>query len=273
MGTWGEGIFDDDDAADVRESFVHYVADAQDVAAATDAAVLDFGALFERPLDNPSFWLALALTQWRNGWLDPRVRQAAFAVMDDQPWVSVFRVRARQAEKLRQQLRSESRPARKFPKPWPTQLADFSVGEIIGYRLRSGKLTIGKVIGFRSIQELNVRGPAIRLQKWISSDMPSALQALDLDYLRLPIGPNRVQTIGAPVLTAPRSRPLDPSLFIRPGFIVPLREREDKCSWFCVSNWANYSIDDIFETAIERWWDDPNLPAAAFPPWYKPPTT
>jgi hypothetical protein len=190
--------------------------------------------------------------------------------MGNEVWANAHRIRARQVEKLRQQLMSPPQRTRPFPKPWPIHLADFTVGEIIGRRLQSGKLAVAKVIGFRRSLKLKVRGPAVRLQKWVSEEIPNASEASELEFLRYPIGPNRIQTIGAPVLTASRRKPLDPSQFIRPDILVPLRDGEDKCSYFSVAAWPPYSLDEIFEAAIERWWDDPNLPASAPPPWYKP---
>jgi hypothetical protein len=257
------------DAADVRESFVHYVADAQDISAATNAIAIDFGANRERPLENPSFWLALALVQWKNGWIDPLVTRAAFAVIDDKDWPNAFPIRKRQVKQLRSQLESPPRIARPFPKPWPTQLGDFAVGEIIGRPLPSGRLAVGKVIGFRRWLQLKVRGPAIRLQKWVSGDMPNVGQALELEPLRHPIGPNRIQTFMSLVLVGPRAQPFVPSLFLRPGIVVPLRDGEDRCSYHCVSTWGSYGMDELLETAIERWWSDPELPAMAPPPWLK----
>lgn len=271
MGTWGWGLFENDDAADVRDDFRHYVADAQDIGRATDAIARDFGADIAKPFDLPAFWLALAHTQWKYGWCDDRVTRAALSICSDDPWADKSRARAAQISKLRACLEGEPRPARPIPKPWPVQLPDFKVGEVIGKELPSGRLAVAKVIGFRPIMELKVRGPAIRIQKWTKTRMPNLSEAMDLEYLRWPIGPNRVQTFGSTVLAGPRRAPFSPTLFIRPGFIVPIREWEDKCPWVCGSTWGRYSLDDILETAIERWWDDPELPATAYAPWYKAP--
>lgn len=83
MGTWGPGIFADDEAADVRSDFKLYVGERQDIAAATDAIAADYGASLDHPSDNSAFWLGLALTQWAAGWVDPRAKAAALNVIDD----------------------------------------------------------------------------------------------------------------------------------------------------------------------------------------------
>jgi hypothetical protein len=125
MGAWGAGIFDDDDAADIRADFPHYLADAQEIARATDAAAADYGASLEQPARTTAFWLGLALIQWRKGWIDPRVRELALAIIDEgldlQKWDgSNAAARARALAAARNQLTAPPPPPRPFPRPWPT---------------------------------------------------------------------------------------------------------------------------------------------------------
>ncbi|HWE73545.1 MAG TPA: hypothetical protein VG328_10335 [Stellaceae bacterium] len=274
MGTWGTGIFADDDAADVRGDFKHYVADTQSIAAATDAIALDFGASFEAPQNNTGFWLALALTQWRSGWLDKRVHAAAMRLIavgvDAERWSKAeARKRAAVLEGLKAQLQGPQPVSRPIPPPWPVQLAEFRIGEIIGRALPNGRLALMKVIAFRRTISLKVRGPAVRLQKWTENRMPCEVEARQLDFLRWPIAPNKRQTFGMLVLTAPRSRPIDSAIFVRPGLTVPLAPEEERTSYTCVSTWPPYDLDDILASGIARWWEDPTLSAKAAAPWYK----
>jgi hypothetical protein len=101
--------------------------------------------------------------------------------------------------------------------------------------------------------------------------MPDAAEVQALEFLRWPIAPNRIQTFGQLVLTAPRKAPLSADLFLRPGLIAPLRSGEDRGSYTCVSTWPPYSFDDILSAGIARWWEDPDLGARAYAPWYRPP--
>jgi hypothetical protein len=275
MGAWGAGIFADDDAADVREDFRHYMADLRTVEAATEAIALDYGASLERPRDHTAFWLGLALTQWKAGWLDPRVKAAALGVIEDgsdlAKWSAADakkRVKALAGAKV--QLETPPPPPKPVPAPWPDQLADFQVGEVIGRALPNGRLAVMKVVGRRRTTALKVKGPAVALQKWTRPTMPSAQEAAGLEFLRWPIAPNRKQTFGHLVLTAPREAPLDPGLFLRPGLVVPLTPGEERSSYHCVSTWAKFTLDDILAAGIERFWDDPALDARAYAPWYKP---
>jgi hypothetical protein len=161
-------------------------------------------------------------------------------------------------------------PPKPFPAPWPDQLADFQVGEVIGRALPGGRLAVMKVVGRRRTMSLKVKGPAVRLQKWVGADMPTTTEAEGLEYLRWPIAPNRIQTFGHLVLTAPRKTPLDPQMFLRPGIVVPLTPGEDRSSYTCISTWAPFTPDDILAAGVARFWEDPSLDARAHAPWYKP---
>ena len=273
MGTWGTGVFADDDAADVRSDFEHYVADTQDIAQATNAIALDYGAAFDIPQEHTAFWLGLALTQWRKGWLDPRVLTTAIHIIDDGLDLAKWRngneatKRARELKKVRAQLQAPPPSPRPFPKPWPIQLPDFQVGEIVARRLPGNRTAVMKVVGFRRTTALKVAGPAVRLQKWVSVALPTPAEAEKLEYLRWPIAPNKVQTFRLLVLTGARRAPLDPDLFIRPGIVVPLQQNEDKGGYTSVSTWGPYQLDDILASGVARWWEDPGLSATALPPW------
>ena len=83
MGAWGPGIFDDDEAADLRGEYRNFLADAQADTGGTDAAARNYEASLEHLGDTTAFWLALALIQWKLGRLDPRVKAAALRIIDD----------------------------------------------------------------------------------------------------------------------------------------------------------------------------------------------
>jgi hypothetical protein len=150
----------------------------------------------------------------------------------------------------------------------PVQLADFQIGEIIGLPLSTGRLAVMKVVVFRRTTALKARGPAVALQKWTSCELPTAAEANGLQELMWPIAPNGIQTFGHLVLTGPRTQPIDASIFIRPGIIVHVSNSETQRPYTCVSTWPPYSLDDIIEAAVRRWWDNPSLPADAYAPWF-----
>lgn len=275
MGTWGTAIFADDDAADVRADFSHYLAATQDLLEATNAIAQDFGANLDKPEAHTAFWLGLAVTQWRKGWLDPRALHAALTIIGNDSDLAKWpaksaQKRAKVLEAVRRELMSAPPAPRPMPKPWPVQLADFQIGEIIGLTLSSGRLAVMKVVVFRRTTALKVRGPAVALQKWTCCDMPSAAQAKELQELKWPIAPNSIQTFGHLVLTGPRNQPLDAGSFLRTGIVEQVSADETKRSYTCVSTWQPFTMEDIIGAGIARWWEDPSLPADAHAPWYKP---
>lgn len=270
MGAWGPGLFADDDAADVRDTFKLFVADKQDIAAATDEIIRQHGASLDHPEHNTAFWLSLALTQWTAGWGDARVLDTALRIIDDGSDLSKWqdpvlrRRRAAALDKAREQLGSPPPPAKPFPRPWPTQLADFAIGEIVARRLPNNRLAILKVIGFRPTREFKVHGPAVRLQHWLASDLPSAEEVLALTYVHYPLAPSRTRSCGAYVLTGPRREPLRADMFIRTGMTVPPGEIERRTSYGSISS---SGVDQALMAGLERFWEDPTLPASAPPPW------
>jgi Domain of unknown function (DUF4259) len=276
MGAWGPAIFHDDDAVDVRDGFKHYVADTQDIAAATDAAVLDNGASFETPQDHTAFWLGLALTQHRAGWLDPRVKAVALSVIDDGSDLAKWsdpadaKKRARALTAARAILDSEARLPSPFPKPWPTQFADLKTGEVIGRELPNGRLAVMKVVGFYRTTKLKVRGPGVRLQHWLKTTMPTQEEAQTLERIRYPVSASKIQTFDILVLTGPRDAPLDRGMFLRPGIIAPTTQNESRGAWSSITQRATFTPDEVLAAGIDRFWNDPTLPANAYAPWYKP---
>src|SRR5438105_2718121 len=138
MGTWGPGIFADDDAEDLRDEYRMILADAQSDAAAADAAARTYEASFERPEDTTAFWLALALIQWRLGRLDPRVRDTALRIIDDgldlAKWDGspIRNKRVAALKKARETIASAPPAAKPMPKPLPVQLPGWEFSEVVG---------------------------------------------------------------------------------------------------------------------------------------------
>jgi len=82
-GVIGAAFSRTDDACDVRDDYKHFLAEAQSDAQATDAIAIQYGGSFDDLAATTAFWLALALTQWKMGRLDPRVKAAALRIIDE----------------------------------------------------------------------------------------------------------------------------------------------------------------------------------------------
>ena len=155
MGTWGPGLFADDDVADLRGDYRTYLADAQSDGGATDLAARDYGADLDRPSETTAFWLGLASIQWRMGRIDPRVKSVCMTIVDDgidlEKWSdSPDRgKRAAVLAKLRAMILSPLPPAKPVPKPLPVQLPGWAFGEVVGYRMANGKYALLHALNYR----------------------------------------------------------------------------------------------------------------------------
>jgi hypothetical protein len=152
MGTWGPGLFSDDIASDVREQYRDLVGDGFEGSAATDELIRSWKAELSDPDVAPVFWLALADTQWKAGRLENRVKVAAMRVLDDGSdllrWHDDPRLRVKRAsvlKKLRLQLAARQPPPKRISKRFRST-CDWVVGEVIAYRLRSGRVVLLRVL-------------------------------------------------------------------------------------------------------------------------------
>jgi len=145
MGTWGAGLFSDDTALDVRNSYRDCLADGLEGPSATDKVLAEFRDSLDDPDDGPPFWLALAATQRRYGRLEQRVRDRALAIIDNGADLARFaenprlqRTRSQVLKKLRDQLCSPQRPPVKV-RPEAQLECDWEPGQIIGFKRDSGE--------------------------------------------------------------------------------------------------------------------------------------
>ena len=152
MGTWGTALFSDDLAADLRDAFRELIAEGITTAAAITQLKKEYSSSVSDPDESGVFWLALAATSWRLGRLNDEVRQNALSVIESgrdlARWeaASDRRKRKQVLAKLQSQLKSPQPVSKPLPKT--TKSAnDWRVGEIIGFRLLSGRWVLLRVIG------------------------------------------------------------------------------------------------------------------------------
>jgi hypothetical protein len=140
MGTLGTGIFADDLAADVRGEYRDLIADGNSGPQATEM-VLHAHRNVLASEEGPTFWLALAATQWECGRLEQSVLDEALAVLDRGSdlarWGSDPKLLNRRRQVL-QQLRNQL----SLPPPPPKRIrrrfkdsCEWEIGEVIAYRL------------------------------------------------------------------------------------------------------------------------------------------
>lgn len=82
MGTSSTSLFADDVASDVRDAFTELLARGVSANDATQSLVQSWSTAIDDIDDGPTFWLALAATQWKFGCLGQEVQTRAVEVID-----------------------------------------------------------------------------------------------------------------------------------------------------------------------------------------------
>lgn len=185
MGVWGTSIFSDDNACDVRDDYRRMIGDGLDGPQATDQLLRQWASLEGDPHLAATFWLALAVTQWKCGRLEDRVREKALCVIDDgsalHPWRGshLERKRAAVLEAARNQLLLRQPPVRKIAKQFRTS-CDWEHGELITYRLLSGNFVVFQVVEFH--RDAGGVAPICEIIDWQGSQIPrlSELEGLSM---------------------------------------------------------------------------------------------
>ena len=151
MGVFGTGIFSDDNAADLREEYRTMLGDGVSGPEATDRLLRNWNPDGDPDLA-PVFWLAIAVTQWKCGRLEQRVKDRAIQVIDDgtamRPWKNSGALEKKRAvvlEKTKQLLKSPQPASRKIAKKFRAA-CEWEPGELISYRLLSGDFVVFQVV-------------------------------------------------------------------------------------------------------------------------------
>ena len=152
MGVWGTAVFSDDNAADLRADYRVMIGDGLSGPEATNRLLQKWMPSSEKDPDMAAiFWLALAVTQWKCGRLEDRVKKEAIGVIEDgsalRPWRGspLERKRVAVLDATREQLESRQPPPRKIAKVFRST-CDWEPGELIAYRLLSGSFVVFQVI-------------------------------------------------------------------------------------------------------------------------------
>ncbi|HEV2135210.1 MAG TPA: DUF4259 domain-containing protein [Terracidiphilus sp.] len=177
MGAWGTGIFQNDTANDIRDEYRDHIGNGLSGPEATARVLKNYASSLADPDEAGVVWLALAATQWLCGRLEPEALEKALAVIDSgsdlERWKSAsnadYLKRRAALEKLRVQLTS--------PQPEPKKIrrralaeCDWQEGEIISYRLLSGKLILMRMIGLHN--DKGGRSPYFELLDWSGDAVP-----------------------------------------------------------------------------------------------------
>jgi hypothetical protein len=188
MGAWGAAIFSDDTAADVRDAYRALLTEGYSGPKATALLLRDWRETLAEEDDAPIFWLALAATQWQCGRLEARVKAKALRIIHQGSslarWAEgdPMSLKRRQAalEKLGRQLHSPQPSPKEFRKR-REPAGDWRVGEVLAYRLRSGRLILLHIVN-PGRGNLAGNAPIFAVLDWIGDTHPdeAAIQTLPL---------------------------------------------------------------------------------------------
>jgi hypothetical protein len=191
MGVWGTSIFSDDTASDVRGGYRDLVGNGLAGHEATDKILREYYSQEESEMG--VVWLALAATQWNCGRLEERVKAKALEIIesgsDFKRWTdkALERKPGAALSKFREQLLSPQPAAKRIPKPFRSA-CDGELGELIAYRLISGKWIVLRVTDFS--EDKGGVYPQCEILDWIGDAVPAARQ---LDGLSIRIGSGHIK--------------------------------------------------------------------------------
>jgi hypothetical protein len=150
MGAWGPAIFSDDNASDLRDDYRGSIGAGVAGPDATDRLVKKWAPDSADAYDAATFWLALAVTQWKCGRLEERVRDRALAAIEDgsalEPWRDGKEEKKRRAalDQAGRQIESAQRAPTRIRRFIPCTCA-WQPSELVAYRRRTGDFAILRV--------------------------------------------------------------------------------------------------------------------------------
>lgn len=239
MGTWGTALYSDDLAADVRNELRDLIGEGFTIEAAVDRLRDEY------PVDSDEigvFWLAVADTAWRLGRPHTQATEEALRVITSESdlarWETPGDRRRRDAvlRKLADQLRSAPPSLRKVAKPYREE-NDWSVGEVVGYRLVSGRWTAFRVIGHH--EDKGGRSAVCEPLDWIGDAPPR-----EGDVARMRVR-SAVTASTAPQFMLAYERKIDGSRLARAG-ISSTPEQAPRGYTVFVARYIDKQLVDMF---------------------------
>lgn len=143
MGTWGANLYEDDLALDIRDRFDE-LKKGKTVREITNELIDEHVNELDDLYCAPTFWFALADTQWNLGRLLPEVKEQALAWIEkggdlviwkeENPTLAIIRENV--LSELRQKLNSPQPPEKKICK-YRLYKDKWNVGDVYAYQLES----------------------------------------------------------------------------------------------------------------------------------------
>ena len=244
MGTWGTGLFSDDLAADLRGEFRDLIGEGLTTEAAVNRLQGEHESSVRDPEEESVFWLALAETGWRLGRLQDTVLKNALRVIDSGQDLSRWEDAA--DRKKREQILSKLRAKLLSLPPSPKPVAkpkkssnEWQIGELIGFRLLSGRWILLRVIGHH--EDRGGKSAVCELLNWIGESL-SALPRVDQLGIQKETGPSGISQF---LFQEPRLK-RDQLRVVRPGILSKPAQR---LAGYTIFVWP--FVDSLFRDVFE----------------------
>ncbi len=227
MGVWGAGLYQDDTACDVRDSYIQYLKEGLSDAAAAKKVLDDQKSRLRNVQVATSVHLALADTQWQYGRLDSATKKRALALL--KRGADVDSARAKVLATLGKRLESKPKPRRVIKVVAPKALktwTDAKLGTVFLLPLPASSfaaLVLVANLGSGPARPI----PIFSALKWKGSKEPTLAELLKCKFIDVPglsddFGKNRFIAILA---TKPRANPLEG--LIRTQVMLPKLPKHD----------------------------------------------
>lgn len=140
MGAWGEKIFDSDDACDIRDDYREAIILGKSDEEAEEKIVCEYQEGIEG--QSETFWLPLAITEWKAGRLSQRVKEHALAAIEEELsnlteiWVpKAIKLREKELLKAKNQLLSPQPERKKLRMPSYAWKCPWPIGGVIQHKI------------------------------------------------------------------------------------------------------------------------------------------
>jgi len=213
VGTWGPGIFSDDEAADARSDWRDAVIRGEDLDAATDRILRGILDAEPGPQQDPyaaNVWIALAVAQFETGRLTDRVRDRALAFLthggDLARWEGRTAERRRVLDRWGAKLRGPQ-PAPKRIRPKRSYAVRFERGDVV--HLRDPESDAEALVYVAALNE-DGTWPQVELLAWPGGEVPDAATITALPGV--PEGDHPTDMLRPKIYTAHRDQAFGPHL-------------------------------------------------------------
>jgi hypothetical protein len=203
MGTSSDRLFGSDLACTIRLDYGDYLREGMTGREARKQILEDWAdELLDTAQDGPVVWLALAVTQWKYGRLEPRIKAKALKIIRQGADVDSFppnsrKRRSNELNKLRQLLESPQPPEKRVrvhkpPKPLQKIEEHWKPGQVVAVRRDSGQYILLVTEGVE-VDDFFGQIPWFLPLAWKGAKLPTAERIRKLRSIQFAMGafPNK----------------------------------------------------------------------------------